>query len=70
MIRHQEEVIICCGCVKPDKYDIDYTLPYRGYVPGEAMTLEIRLRNFTRYPIYLCVNLQMVRKIEINHENL
>ncbi|XP_076444095.1 arrestin domain-containing protein 1-like [Babylonia areolata] len=59
-IHHREEVILCCGCVKPDHYDVSYELPYRGYVPGETMFPNIRLRNFTRNLINLSVRLQMI----------
>ena len=59
-IRHREEVILCCGCVRPDRYDVSYELPYRGYVPGETMFPDVRMRNFTRHPITVSVRLQMV----------
>ena len=62
-IRHKEEVILCCGCVRPDRYDVSYELPYRGYVPGETMFPDIRIRNFTRNPIHVYVRLQMVSKV-------
>nr|KAG5694318.1 hypothetical protein BaRGS_035186 [Batillaria attramentaria] len=59
-IRHREEVILCCGCVRPDRYDVTYELPYRGYVPGETMFPDVRIRNFTRNPIHLTAILQML----------
>ncbi|KAL8581114.1 hypothetical protein ACOMHN_033562 [Nucella lapillus] len=59
-IHHREEVILCCGCVKPDHYDVSYELPYRGYVPGETMFPDLRLRNFTRNVIHVSVKLQMI----------
>ncbi|XP_070172928.1 arrestin domain-containing protein 2-like isoform X2 [Littorina saxatilis] len=59
-IHHREEVILCCGCLRPDRYDVSYELPYRGYVPGETMFPDFRFRNFTRNPINIFVRLQMI----------
>ncbi|PVD20238.1 hypothetical protein C0Q70_20734 [Pomacea canaliculata] len=59
-VRHHEHVVLCCGCFRPDQYDVSCQLPYTGYVPGETIFPDVRVRNFTRTTILLTVRLVMV----------
>ncbi|KAK7009240.1 arrestin domain-containing protein 17 [Biomphalaria glabrata] len=52
-IKRRQEVNVCCGCGSPGFFDIRYYVSRRGYMPGEKMVIDIRVRNYTNNLLHL-----------------
>ncbi|CAL1549017.1 unnamed protein product, partial [Lymnaea stagnalis] len=58
-IKKKQEVSVCCGCGSPGFYEIRYYVSRRGYVPGEKMVIDIRVRNHTNSDLHLILRFKM-----------
>ncbi|XP_059172626.1 arrestin domain-containing protein 17-like [Physella acuta] len=58
-IKRREEVTVCCSCCSPGFFDVRYYVSRRGYVPGEKMVIDLRVRNYTSSLLHLTLKFQM-----------